>query len=144
MVQCESVSPIALPMWADKLHVSNIQWNKVFELKLRKIKEQKLVAFSYKILNNILATPENLCKWKIIEHAMCSSCFCMGTLEHMLIECAYFEQYYKVVANIFKKMGLKNIKFNLYSLLCGYKAYDEMYLKVNEMLCIIYFVVYKT
>ena len=40
-------------------------------------------------------------------------------------------------------MNLVNINFNISTLICGYKYEDTDYLYVNQLLCIIYFTVYK-
>ena len=40
-------------------------------------------------------------------------------------------------------LGYRNIKFDLYNLVCGYKAGIDVYKPINLILNIIYFTVYK-
>ena len=40
--------------------------------------------FKYKLLNNIIATNENLCKWKITDSPDCINCKCKEDYEHFL------------------------------------------------------------
>ena len=71
-------------------------------------------------------------------------CFKKGTLEHIMIECCYFEHFYNKVSIIFNELGFANLNFNLVTLICGYKAGYEGYNDINIILSIIYFTVYKT
>ena len=112
-------------------------------MKYKHTKEQKIVVFNFKILNNILAVPLNLFRWKIYDNPLCHMCFSIGSVEHTILECSYFTMYYKIVKDIFTFMNLENINFNISTLICGYKYEDTDYLYVNQLLCIIYFTVYK-
>jgi len=121
----------------------NLIWSNVYIERLCLVKEEKLVAFNFKILNDILATPAKLCKWKMIDSDVCHLCFSTGSLEHMMLKCPYFEEYYKTVLHIFDLLGYGNVNNDLYTLVCGYKPATHIYHAVNMLLNIIFFTVYK-
>ena len=81
--------------------------------------EQKIVAFNFKVLNNIFATSYKLRKWKLIDSDICHLCFATGNLEHMMLNCPYFEMYYSTVIHVFEHLGYSNIKTDVYTLICG-------------------------
>ena len=143
LVSEKETLPIAT-QYFNKLLEKTINWTEVFTLKYKMIKEQRLVSFSYKLLNNILAVPKNLHKWKIYETPVCNMCFMEGTLSHSMLKCSYFGNFYQVVISICNVMGLENLHFDENTLICGYKPFDKSYLRVNQLIMIIYFTVYKT
>ena len=51
------------------------------------VKERKLLSFHYKVLNNIVASGDNLFKWKIKDSEKCQFCNDKDTLLHCLWEC---------------------------------------------------------
>lgn len=143
LVNIHKKAPCTKTLWNNVFINKNIMWKNIYYEKLCNVKEQKIVAFNFKVLNNILATPYKLFKWKLISIDTCHLCFSIGSLEHMMLECAYFQPYYKTILNIFAMLGYRNIKFDLYNLVCGYKAGIDVYKPINLILNIIYFTVYK-
>ena len=51
------------------------------------VKEQKLLIFHYKVLNNIVNSGDNLFKWKIKDSEKCQFCNNKDSLLHCLWEC---------------------------------------------------------
>ena len=135
--------PSTKAYWNTVFNDKNIVWKSVYIEKLYNVTEQKIVAFNFKILNNILATPYKLCRWKIIDSSVCYLCFSTGNLEHMMLRCPYFDNYYATVLNIFDQLGYKNVKNDLYTLVCGHKPGIAVYKPLNLLLNIIFFSVYK-
>ena len=144
LVYRNQVKPSIMYLWEIKFQNKTIQWNKVFTHKLCYVKEQKIVAFNFKLLYNIVATPENLCKWKLSDSAICYMCFTKGSLQHMMLECSYFREFFVKIKQIFSSLGIVNINFDLYTLICGYKVDLSEYVNVNLILSLIFFTVYKT
>ena len=143
LVDIHKKEPCAKILWSNLLEDKNIIWNNVYIEKLCNVKEQRIVAFNFKVLNNILATPYKLHKWKICDNNFCHMCFSVGNLEHIMLNCSYFNVYYSVVMEIFSLLGYANLKINLYTLICGYKPGLIGYKNINLLLNIIYFTVYK-
>ena len=121
-------------MFQDK----NIIWTHVYKQKLKNVYEQKIVAFNFKLLHNILATPHKLLKWRVIESNTCHLCFNEGTLEHMMLKCSYFCEYYKHVKLAFKQIGFDNVNLDMYSLICGHKPDIVEYNDINLILNIVF------
>ena len=94
-------------------------------------------------MHNILATPHKLLKWRVIESNTCHLCFNEGTLEHMMLKCSYFCEYYKHVKLAFKQIGFDNVNLDMYSLICGHKPDIVEYNDINLILNIVFFNVYK-
>ena len=143
LVDINKKVPCSQIYWRETFQEKNILWCDVYMEKLKNVPEQKIVAFNFKILNNILATPYKLCKWKINDNDFCHLCFSQGTLDHMMLKCCYFDRYYKCISNILKDNGYSNETINMYSLVCGYKPNTDVYRGLNLLLNIIYFTVYK-
>jgi len=143
LVELNKKSPSAKALWENIFSEKNILWKNVYIEKLYNVKEQKIIAFNFKILNNILATPYKLYKWKMIHTDICHLCFTTGNMEHMMLKCAYFDAYYKHVTLIFSQLGYNNLKMDLYTLICGYKSGIPLYAPLNLVLNIVFFCVYK-
>ena len=143
LVDLHKKPPSTKALWNTVFNCKNFIWTNVYIERLCLVKEQKLVAFNFKILNDILATPVKLCKLQLIENYICYMCFSSGTLEHMMLKCSYFEEYYKTVLYIFESHGYGNVQNNLYTLVCGYKPATQVYHGVNMLLNVIFFTVYK-
>ena len=137
------VNAIKTHLWKNKFQSKEINWKNVFLQKLVFVKEQKIIAFNFKFLHNILATPAQLYKCKIFESNVCHLCISYGNLEHMMIDCSYFENYYKNVHHVFCTMGLENLQLDLFTLVCGYKSEQHEYKNINKLVSLIFFVVYK-
>ena len=143
LVHKHKKAPSCKTMWSAIFSDKNITWSNVYHEKLIGTKESKLVAFNYKILNNILATPYKLWKWKICEFCICHLCFSIGNLEHSMLLCPYFTDYYNKVKTILDKIGFSNVKIDMYTLVCGHKPKTEQYRHLNGLLNVIFFTVYK-
>jgi hypothetical protein len=102
-----------------------------------------IFAFNFKLLHNIVATPYKLWKWKIIDTNICHLCFNEGTLEHMMIKCCYFDEYYVQVKHALKQIGFENVNIDMYTLICGHKPNISAYNTLNLILNIVFFNVYK-
>ena len=121
----------------------NIIWKNVYREKLKNVQEGRIVTFNFKVLNNILATPHKLWRWKICDTNICHLCFSEGNLEHMMIKCPYFSEYYEYVKSVLKRLGYENVKLDMYSLVCGHKPNVTEYKLLNLILNIVFFNVYK-
>jgi len=129
--------------WREMFQDKNIIWTNVYKEKLKNVSEQKIVAFNFKLLHNIIATPHKLYKWKVIESNTCHLCFNEGTLEHMMLKCPYFCKYYEHVKLAFNEIGYENVNIDMYTLICGYKPDIVEYNTINLILNIVFFNVYK-
>lgn len=130
-------------LWQNILQEKNVVWSNVYLEKLKLCKESRLIAFNYKVINNIIATPYKLYKWKILKSDVCHMCFSQGNLEHMMIKCSYFTDYYLKVKAILRQLRFHNVNLNLHTLVCGYKPNIQQYHNLNRLLEIIFFTVYK-
>lgn len=79
--------PTATTNWVTILNTNNEQYLQSYGMHKQGIKNTKLLAFQYKLLNNILATNDNLYKWKCKPNPLCSYCDFDDTNIHCLWEC---------------------------------------------------------
>ena len=135
--------PSTRHLWRTIFTDKNIVWKDVFQQKLIRVKEEKIISFNFKVLHNILATPDKLKKWTISQTDLCHLCFLKGDLKHMMLDCCYFSTFYDYVTKIFGEVGLQNMHIDLYSLVCGYKSHCIEYSSVNLVLNVMFFCVYK-
>ncbi len=136
-IQCTQV------YWREIFQEKNIVWTNVYIGNLKNVLEQKIVAFNFKLLHNIVATPHKLYRWKIFDNSLCHLCFSEGTLEHMMLRCCYFDMYYEKVKYVLKQLGYANTSVNMYTLICGHKPNVKEYKNLNLILNIIFYNVYK-
>jgi len=80
LVNINKKPPCTKVLWNNIFSDKNIIWQNVYQEKLCNVKEQKIIAFNFKILNNILATPYKLKKWNLIDSDICHLCFSLGDL----------------------------------------------------------------
>ena len=73
---------------------------KSYSCKVKQIKDKRLDATSFKILNNILPCNTNLHKWGKSDTKLC--CFCQEdeTVSHLLFECVYAGKVWKFVNDV--------------------------------------------
>ena len=101
--------------WENEFHCE-INWSNIYCFKLKIIHEAKIREFNYKILLNILATNDNLYRWKIINSKYCI--YCKGTVihneKHLLWECAHLKSIWQMVFNaLHVTESWKNVIFGI-------------------------------
>ena len=109
LVQKKKKPPSTKILWQNWFQEKNIIWTNVYVEKLQLVKEPRLEAFNFKVINNILATPQKLFKWRIIDSDVCHLCFTRGDLEHMMINCNYFADYYSKIKAILRQLQFSNV-----------------------------------
>ena len=128
----------------EKQFKKEINW-KSFYFNLNKtIIDNRIRQFKFKMVNNIIASNENLCKWKLYNDPLCFHCKNIETINHLLIECPYINTFWKTINEIIKFLGINKRFDNLEYLLIGYKSEFRRYDDFNILLNIIGFIIYKS
>jgi hypothetical protein len=93
LVGLKSSAPEKLQQyWEGVLRLYDIDFQKVFEIKVKRVKDKKLAEFNFKILHNILPCNANLFKWNKGDTKMCPLCKVEEDIPHMLHACIFAEK----------------------------------------------------
>ena len=71
------------------------------------------------------------------------SFFFKGTIVHIILERPFFSEYYKTMRRLCDLLELKNLKFKLKLLFVRYKSSHPQYARVNELVILFLFALYK-
>jgi len=90
-----------------------IDWQKVYNRIYQTSIDTYSRYFQYKILNNILYLNRDLHRFKIIDVASCSFCFCYPeTIDHFFVDCVQSKQLYFQIKNWLEKVDIALPKSN--------------------------------
>ena len=103
-----------------------------------RVKQLKL-----KLIHKIVATNENLVKWKLKQSPNCEHCNEIETLQHFFLQCPYVQPIWISMHLILKKLGIDH-KFGMFEIIVGYKVQYRAYEDLNIILSQIVYVSYKT
>jgi len=106
--------------------------------------DNRIKQFKYKLLHNIIATNENLHRWKIASSPLCKKCHLTENNEHFFVSCECIQDFSKVINHAFTLCGYATNFQVLKRLLFGYKIYQKQYIDINIILNIISFSIYKS
>ena len=113
--------------------MENVDFEKVYTVKIINVKDQKISETNFKkILHNILPCGVNLLKWKKTESSLCDQCNCNETIAHLLLECNYSAQVWTVVNRAL------NIEVSLKDIVLGLELKDNTNMIVSIMVYLIY------
>ncbi len=118
---------------------SNIQWDKIYTLHFKMLKDKKIAEFSYKIKMNLLICESQLYLWKKSEINTCIYCNVKHSVEHMLFECIYAKDFWEMLSLLCNEtftfenvvIGNYDIKFDTAILTVAYIIYKK-WLKDRE------------
>ena len=68
-----------------------------YKVKIKHIKDIKLLEFNYKVLNNILPCNVNLKMWRIKDSDECPTCGDAHNIVHMLYDCVGAQRIWSLV-----------------------------------------------
>ena len=135
--------PFIHSFWKTRFN-TNIPWSCVYESIHNNSPHNKIIQFRYKLIHNIIATKENLKKWKIDNSDQCNVCNCTETYEHFFITCKSIANIIQIFKNIFISMRYGHNIINLQSFILGYKTNFKQHESTNFLLNIMSFTLYKT
>jgi len=113
LVSCKKEAPSVLQFWNNVGITTDSVLASLPQIR-SSTKEVKLIAFQYKIINNIVANNNNLNKWGIKPSKLCSFCDESDTLFHMFSSCP---KSYDVLKTVLKELKIRT--FNLEEFLLG-------------------------
>ena len=87
-------TPSSIRKWQAELNY-DLDWNKVFLLPFKSIKECKLQYFQYRFIHRILAVNEFLFKINYVSSPLCSFCdVCIETINHLFWDCPIVKRFW--------------------------------------------------
>jgi hypothetical protein len=81
--------PISERHWSTILGLDDLNFIKIYQHKIKNIKEPKLAEFNYKVLHEILPCNVNLVRWKKKSSKLCQFCDVEEAIQHLLFSCTY-------------------------------------------------------
>jgi hypothetical protein len=118
---------------------SCINWQLIYTMKIISISDKTIAELNYKLLNNLVASNQNLYKWKIINNDKCELCNQQQTTKHMLFDCPHVTDIWRLITKIIKiKISWKIIVIGIMD--------SGTYLNTNHnnIIALTCFAIYKT
>ena len=133
--------------WLEKCNITNHikLWDSVWEF-IRKLKDKKLSAFKYKLINKILPCKQFLVVWKPDEYdsPICDNCNQIEDYFHMLCKCNLIQPYLRLVEDCILRKFKTIVKLdNIRTLIFGYKSRYVTYNEINYAILIAYYIIFK-
>jgi hypothetical protein len=82
-------------------------------------------------------------QWRIVNNSDCLVCKEKENYKHFYFDCKYNKKYWQEVKQMTTNLYIEDHVFNLESLVCGYKIYDQAYFDLNLLITLIFFSIYK-
>ena len=110
MISHKTKEPTAIESWINIFpFMENYDWERIYTIPFKYVREPYLQSFQYKIINRILNTNEKLEKWSIKPNNKCNFCQSVDTIEHHLFQCKNS----KLIWDKLENWLLKNIQLKL-------------------------------
>ena len=90
--------PKSQDRWVAILKIPISNFNQIYTIKVKNIKDYKLAETNFKILHYILPCAANLVNWKKSLSNKCSVCNEVETIEHLLFHCNYAQHIWKNIS----------------------------------------------
>ena len=121
----------------------DFDWRHVLNFKLKKIKENQVKQFNFKLLHNVLPFKDNLFKWKITPDIVCKYCNEPESSFHILLKCRqvtyFWKRIHRLVLNLFKK----DISIDDQLIVIGIKTDNSEYMLINVLIIYAQYAIYK-
>ena len=105
-ISLKSVPPTSYEYWSSLGYDINLIRQSLTRIKAA-TKDVKLIAFQYKLINNILANNKNLKRWGIRDSDKCNYCDSIDDIPHMYTECATSNL---VIREVYRKFQIENFE----------------------------------
>ena len=120
-----------------------IDWRHVLNFKLKKIKENQVKQFNFKLLHSVLPFKDNLFKWKIAPDIVCKYCNKPESLLHILLKCCqvivFWKRIHSLVLNLFKH----DISIDEQLIVIGINTDDSEFMLINVLIIYAQYAIYK-
>lgn len=101
LIRKKSREPTVIYFWNSFLDLDNdFVWKDVFPFKLKKIRNNKVKRFNFKMIHRIIASKENLFKWQIVHNNFCNTCGKVDSMFHFLLYCKDVIMFWKIICNL--------------------------------------------
>ena len=117
-----------------------IDWRHVLNFKLKKIKENQVKQFNFKLLHNVLPFKDNLFKWKIAPDIVCKYCNKPESSLHILLKCRQVIDFWKRIHSLLLNLFKHDISIDEQLIVIGINTDDSKFMLINVLctICNIY------
>ena len=132
LIKRKILPPTSIEKWIDIFpFMETFEWNKIFQLPFKVIREPYLQSFQYKILNRIINCRDKLFLWKIVPSNKCLYCDRVDSLEHHFFDCVECERFWKGVTIWIKGNLETSMNLTICEILFGIPIQDEGIKPIN-------------
>jgi flagellar biosynthesis/type III secretory pathway chaperone len=142
LVKRKFVTPYLHTYW-NSLFNTDTNWTNLYLFINKALIDNRVKQYRYKLIHNIIATNENLFKWRISTSPNCITCGSIETLQHFFIDCNYISNFWTHILNTLEHCGVANPLNKLKYIILGYKIYFKECNLLNVLLSYIGFAIYK-
>ena len=142
MLDNKFIKPYVHRKWNNTFH-NDINWKDFYTSLEMACIDNRIKQFKFKLIHDILATKQNLFKWKIETNPNCNICKVVEDYEHFFITCKAVRPLWERLLPIFRLSGFENNLQSLKTLIIGYNITNKCYNDVNMIFNLIGFCIYK-
>ena len=137
-------NPSVSLFWQEVLNLPiDFDWRHVLNFKLKKIKENKVRQFNFKLLHNVLPFKDNLYKWKITTDISCKFCNEQESLIHILLRCRQVATFWKRIHHLVITLFKTNILIDEELMIIGLNTDDSDFMLINVLIIYAQYAIYK-
>ena len=135
--------PVSL-LWQEILQLPiNFEWRHVLDFKLKKIKDNRVRQFNFKLLHKVLPFKDNLYKWKITSDMLCTYCNESESFIHILLRCRQVAVFWQKIHHLVTNLFQKDIELGEKIILIGFNIEDPEFLLMNVLIVYAQYAIYK-
>ena len=142
MLYNKFIKPYVHRKWNNTFH-NDINWKDFYTSLEKACIDNRIKQLKFKLIHDILATKQNLFKWKIETNPNCNICKVVEDYEHVFITCKAVRPLWERLLPIFRLSGFENNLQSLKTLIIGYSITHKCYNDVNMIFNLIGFCIYK-
>ena len=130
--------------WQEILQLPiNFEWSHVLDFKLKKIKDNRVRQFNFKLLHKVLPFKDNLYKWKITYDMLCTYCNESESFIHILLKCRQVAVFWQKIHHLVTNLFQKDIELGEKIILIGFNIEDPEFLLMNVLIVYAQYAIYK-
>ena len=119
-----------------QIHFDDDIWNNMFKICFTSVTNNDLIWFQVKVIYRLLGTNRYLHKLGIVEDSLCNQCGERETLTHLLVDCCFVKDKWKILENyVCNSINLK-IMLERTEILLGYQFQHQNRVPINTLLLV--------
>jgi len=130
-VQQKKERPTALYKWEEMYYFADFDWNMLYCIPYRVVRETDIQSLQYQIINRYIPCYVNLYKWGKEHSSSCPLCNQTDTIEHYFVECTSINCFWSEISSLIQLTYDISLNLNTLDILFGVPFEDPIFTIVN-------------